>query len=113
MGSVRSHSRPPVIFFLFYPEVVNFLWGFNVFGLRAGLSALRIGPYLPCFPGLLWEIVLKICKENMFLTEKPQRSGVYGSMGVFRRNRNPEEDLAGSSHSHGKGAKDFQSLRNR
>ena len=32
--------------------------------------------------------------------------------GVFRRNRNPEEDLSGSFHSLGKGAKDFQSLRN-
>lgn len=69
MGSVRSHSRPPVIFFFhiffFNPEVVNFLWGFNVFGLRAGLAALRVGLYLPCFPGLLWEIVLKIWKENV------------------------------------------------
>ena len=67
----------------FYPEVVNFLRGFNVFGLRAKLTALRVGPDLLCFPGLLWEIVLKILKENMFLTEKPQRTGVYGSMGYL------------------------------
>ena len=62
--SEESLEAPRHIFF-FNPEVVNFLWGFNVFGLRAGLAALRVGLYLPCFPGLLWEIVLKIWKENV------------------------------------------------
>lgn len=82
-----------------------------MFGLRAGLAALRVGPTSLVSQAPVGNCPENFERKNMFLTEKPQRTGVYGSMGYLGENRNPEEDLPGSSHSLGKGAKDFQSLR--